>query len=112
MKFLIDEDVPIKVISSLISLGHDAVRVKSSSRDQDIAKRARKESRILVTLDKDFCNKFLYPPSDITIIQVRIHPPSPEPIVAALSALVSNVDPSKLKGHIVLRDEGPSKFSK
>ena len=53
MKFLIDEDVPVKVLKHLNRNGHDAVRVESGSKDKEVAKTARKEDRILITLDKE-----------------------------------------------------------
>ena len=37
MKFLIDEDIPVKLLKELIAQGHDAVRVTPGSADIDIA---------------------------------------------------------------------------
>jgi len=38
MKFLVDEDVSVKLIKALKSLNHDAVRVEPSSSDRDLGK--------------------------------------------------------------------------
>lgn len=111
MKFLVDEDVPVKLIRALKSLGHDATRVETQATDRDIAGRAKRESRILITLDKDFTNKTAYPPSEFNIIHVHIHPPDVETIIATLSTVLARVPSNKLQGLIVLRKEGPVRFS-
>lgn len=111
MKFLIDEDVPSEFVKFLRSLGHDAARVAPSSADLDIAKRAKEESRILVTLDKDFTNTALYSPREIDIVHIRIHPPYAELIISSFQKLLSSVLPVNIRGLTILEKEGHIKVS-
>ncbi len=106
MKFLIDEDVPAGLVKFLMSVGHDAVRVAPASPDPEIAKRAMRESRILVTLDKDFTNTALYPPREMNIIHIRIHPPYENTIVGSFRKLLSSIPPVKIQGLTILEKEG------
>ncbi len=105
-KFLADEDIPVKLIKTLSLWGHDAVRVDPSSTDMTNARRAKEEGRILITLDKDFTNLSLFPPSEFNIIHIGIHPPYADPIIEALRKLLSTCPPDKLKGLIILTEKG------
>ena len=102
MKFLIDEDVPIKLLHMLKAAGHEAIRVTPSTPDPAIADQALQEGRILVTLDKDFTNKSLYPPERFTIVHIRIHPPYAADLVEAFRGLLTQVAPEQFKGLILL----------
>lgn len=106
MKFLIDEDVPVKLLRTLTKAGHDAVRVAPSSPDPTNAARALQEGRILVSLDKDFTNKSMYPPERFTIVSIRLHPPYAEDVISAFMGLLKQFPPEQLKGLIVLGPAG------
>lgn len=57
MRFLADENFPGAAIASLIARGHDVAWVRTSSpgaSDRDVFMQAVRESRILLTFDKDF----------------------------------------------------------
>lgn len=57
MRFLVDESVSGDVASYLRSTGHDVIYIAESAAgtlDEDILAQAVKESRILITNDKDF----------------------------------------------------------
>jgi len=57
MKFLLDENIPHSVIRQLREQGHNVLSVKESMRaenDEIILERAQRESRVVVTQDKDF----------------------------------------------------------
>lgn len=111
IKFLIDEDVPVKLLRVLRAAGHDAIRVEPSSSDSSIARQAKNEGRVLITLDKDFTNTALYPPSQCSIVHVRIHPPHADAIVEAARRLLSTASPEKLRGLIVLESGGSIRIS-
>lgn len=111
MKFLVDEDVPTKLLKTLADLGHDVVRVPASSADRDIAGQALAENRVLVTLDKDFTNRFLYPPSTFTVIHIRIHPPFADDLITAVRQLLQEVPETDLRGLIVLHKDGHVRIS-
>lgn len=110
MKFLIDEDVPIKLVKALNSSGHEAVRIIKGTQDPENAARAKKEDRIFITLDKDFTNRSAYSPKEFNIIQVRIHPPYAEAVIEAVMKLLKNVPPNKMKGLVILQRTGPVFF--
>ena len=112
MKFLIDENIPTKLLTALSELGHDAVRVTLASSDAEIAEKAKKEGRVLVTLDKDFTNTFLYPPNQLDIIHVQIHPPYKESVIEAFQMLLKSLPPEKIKGLIILKKTGHVRISK
>ena len=106
MRFLIDEDVPRKLLTTLLRAGHDAVRVEPSTPDAVIALRARQETRILVTLDKDFTNTALYPPALLTTVYLHIHPPYAPDLIEAFLHLLDHLPPADFKGLIVLGKSG------
>jgi len=57
MKFLTDENIGLEVVNFLRKLGHNTVSVieeNSGADDVDVLKKAFKESRVLITSDKDF----------------------------------------------------------
>ena len=111
MKFLLDEDVPVKLLKALNAAGHDATRVVLSSPDPVIAAQARDEGRILVTLDKDFTNKSLYPPSRFTIVHIRIHPPYAEEIIEAFLRVLATLPPEPFTGLLLLDRAGSLRVS-
>ena len=106
MKFLIDEDVPVKLLKFLAASGHDAVRATPATADLEIAKRAKKDGRILITLDKDFANTVIFPTTEFNIVQIRIHPPYADAITEAFQKFLSTVPPENIKGLMILEKEG------
>ncbi|MBI4970816.1 MAG: DUF5615 family PIN-like protein [Candidatus Omnitrophica bacterium] len=108
MKFLIDENIPKKLLKALVSSDHDAVRVETSTRDAEIFERAKRENRILVTLDNDFIQlaRFSSIHENFSIILVHIHPPYAGPITEAFTKLLKSVSEEKLKGLIILERSG------
>ncbi len=106
---MIDEDVPVKVMSFLKASAHDTARVTPSSPDAQIARLAKTEKRILITLDKDFTNVSMYPPKELTIRHVQIHPPAIEIITAALQKLLA-LPVEEIKGLIILRESGHLRY--
>ena len=104
MKFLVDEDVPIKLLKALKSLNHNAVRVESSASDITNAKRAKEEDRILISLDRDLTDSFLFPPSEFNIIHIDIH-------IEAFKKLLSEISADRLKGLVILTREGHFRIS-
>ena len=103
MRFLIDEDVPVALLKALQRLGHDAVRVTPSTPDPAIADRSRTERRILITLDKDFTNTKLYPPTHLTTVHIQIHPPYAQDVIAAFLNLLNTLPQEKWSGLIILQ---------
>lgn len=106
MRFLVDEDVPAKLLNTLLKLGHDAVRVKPGTPDTENVKRAKSEARVFITLDKDFINPAVYPAAEFDIIRLQIHPPYANALVSAFQKLLTTVPVEKFKGLIVLQEGG------
>src|SRR5258708_283033 len=98
MRFLIDENVPIQVMSWLQNKNHDATRVPAGIKNGQVLALASSESRVLLTQDKDFANRLQYPPAKFRgLIVLRIHPPVLEQLIASLDKLLL---------------EGPTDFSR
>lgn len=77
MKIIVDECCPSYITQALRSDGHDVIYIAEESpslTDNDILSRALKESRIIVTEDRDFCELvFLNKRSTYGIVLVRIN---------------------------------------
>ncbi len=89
MKFKTDENLPREAATVLQSAGFDAETVwneaLSGAPDEILADRARREGRVLVTLDLDFANIRHYPPEKHAgIVVLR---PSNQDIESVLSLL-------------------------
>ena len=110
MKFVIDEDVPLKLLRTLRKLGHDAVRAELSTPDIEIAERAKLEGRVLVTVDSDFMNRDIFPPKEYNIIRIQIHPPDADVLIKAISELLKMRSEKEMRGLILLRKEGHFQF--
>jgi predicted nuclease of predicted toxin-antitoxin system len=108
MRFLVDEDVPVKVIGFLRKLGHDTRRVTSGLKNGAVLRLAVEEKRLLITRDSDFTDTVRYPPSRCPgIIHLDIHPPYWEDISPVLKSLLAKVPAERFAGTlIVLRSDG------
>ena len=111
MKFLIDEDVPVKLLKFLNTNGFDCTRVSPGSSDKDNARQSQSEGRVFITLDKDFINASIYPPAVFNIIQIRIHPPLADSIIAAFEKLLKSSPSGGFKNLIILQEGGHLKIS-
>lgn len=108
MKFLIDENVRSEVIQFLRDLGYDVLIVPSGSSDEEIAKLAKGEGRIILTHDVHFSNILEFPPDEFSgIIRIKIHPPAANLTINALRNLLRKLPPSQInKKLIILEDNG------
>ena len=113
MRFLIDEDVDVRLIGALRRLGHDARRVPPGSQNGAVIRLAREDGRVLITRDADFTDEGRYPPSSSAgIIHIDIHPPRLAPIASALKTLLTEVPHTAFAGKLFVLDEtGYSDFS-
>ncbi len=113
IKFLVDENVPGFVRKSLIKAGYDASSPNKGTSDVDVAKIAKRQGRVILTLDKDFTNTVLFPPSQFDIIQCAIHPPDKHAVLKAVNDLLSAASsPATLKGLIIVTKHGFTKIEK
>ena len=106
MRVLLDEDVHVKLIDWLVSSGHDVARVPSGTKNGQVLALALQQNRILITRDKDFSNRLMYPPSRyLGIVVLRVHPPLLEKLISVLRRLLAEVQPEQFKGRVFLLEE-------
>ncbi len=106
MRALLDEDVHIKVLRWLIEAGHDVIRVPSGLKNGRVIELARRETRVLITRDKDFANRLLYPPAQSSgIVLLRIHPPLLEKLIAALQLVLAKLPETEFTAKLVIVEE-------
>jgi predicted nuclease of predicted toxin-antitoxin system len=77
MKFLIDANLPERMIDWIVAAGHDAVHVISlpnqdRSTDIEIAMWAETESCVIITKDQDFITQFLRGHSPSKRVWIRL----------------------------------------
>jgi predicted nuclease of predicted toxin-antitoxin system len=107
MKFLIDENISILVTRSL-SKNYDTKSVIEELRgakDKEIIKLADQENRIIITLDKDFCNLIFqkHLPTQ-GIILLRLRDESPQNIIEVLDNLLKRKDVTIKKSFVVITE--------
>jgi predicted nuclease of predicted toxin-antitoxin system len=89
MKFLVDENVKLRLAKLLAASGHDVLLVKKGSSDKEIGRLAKKESRIILTHDNDFALSRLFCAKDFSgIVLIKVFPPSFAKIAASLENLL------------------------
>jgi predicted nuclease of predicted toxin-antitoxin system len=74
MKFKLDENVDLRILSRFRSAGYDVATVPEqnliSAPDTKVIEVCRKEGRCLVTADRDFTNRLRYNPANYSGIAV------------------------------------------
>jgi predicted nuclease of predicted toxin-antitoxin system len=102
----IDENLGNRGVALLRAAGHDVATVYeqklASSSDDNLLEVCRKESRCLVTLDKDFSNPFLYDPAKyagIAVLRPSDNPKEME-IRQALEILIARLATSEISGKL------------
>jgi len=80
-KLLSDENILIKLTELLKKKDFDIKKIPVRSNDKKISEIAKSELRVILTFDKHFINKRLFPPKEhYGIIFIDIHPPLIDPI--------------------------------
>ena len=54
MRFLADENFPGDAVTALRTSGQDVLWIRTDATDQDVLARSLKDTRVLLTFDKDF----------------------------------------------------------
>lgn len=110
LKVLCDENMPGAVIASLKEWGFDVKRVIPKTPDPEIASQAKREGRVIITLDSDFSNTLAYPPRKLHgIIRIRIDPPFINIIIPALKNVFTKFKTQEtLDGELII--VGPAGF--
>lgn len=92
LRILADENVPRTAVETLIRLGHDVVWVLRDApgiTDVQVIAWAERECRLLITQDKDFGELAFRAglPAECGIVLVRLYPPAPVKVAAAIEQL-------------------------
>lgn len=75
MKFVADVNIPQLLIRRLINLGHNVLDIKKNNlelSDVEIIKLAKKQSRVILTRDKDYIILAQFPKYQVAIIAIRL----------------------------------------
>lgn len=111
VKLISDENIPVKVTSLLKKEGFDIRRAPLKISDKQLAKQAKEESRIILTLDKDFLNKSKFYPEDFEgIIFIDIQPPIIEEVFSSLIKLFNKISSQDCKGKLLIASKFGYRF--
>jgi hypothetical protein len=89
MKFLVDENVKLRLAKLLTASGHDVLLAPKGSSDNEIGKIAQKQKRIILTHDNDFAAPGRFPAKDYAgIILIKVFPPTFVKMSASLQNLL------------------------
>lgn len=111
MNFKVDENLPQEVAAELRAAGHDAETVVdeglSGSPDPLILDRAKREARVLLTMDKGIANVRRYPPTVYAgIVLLRPHTSGRAALITFLRRHVAELLESELSGHLAVVTHG------
>lgn len=113
VKFLIDEILPLSIVTIATSRGHDAVHARDAGLrgrdDAAIAQAAQNDGRALVTMDSDFADIRTYPPGRFSGVVVLN--PEANASVARIESLFtaflsSEAASESLAGKLLIVDPG------
>lgn len=97
MRFLADENFPRAVVAALEEAGYDIVSVRLATpgaTDAAVLETAKRESRILLTFDKDFGELAAHSalPSGCGVLLFRVPAPRSKPATQSLAARIAARD--------------------
>lgn len=108
-KLLLDENIGVIVAESLRREGYDSVSIIETHPgvpDQEVLGLARKERRILVTLDKDFgLLVYANPQKHAGVILLRLNDESPRRVTETLLLILDQFG-NQLAGRFAVASEG------
>jgi predicted nuclease of predicted toxin-antitoxin system len=111
VKFKLDENFDVRLVSLLADGGHDVDTVLaeklSGSADEAIYEVCRTDGRTLITLDMDFANPFRFPPEPLEGIVVVRPPRAILPLIrATLVSVLGELKSRPLKGMLWIVEPG------
>ena len=108
MRFLADENIPLKTIEALKEKRINIVSILDSAQgleDEHVLSRAYEQDRILITFDKDFGElAFRMRARSKGIILLRFTPTSPEDLSRRIESLISTGMPIENHFIVVTKD--------
>ena len=107
IKFLADENIPPALVSVLRTKGYDIGDIKEKKlfglSDEEVVKLAGRESRIILTCDKDFANLIKFPlRTHKGVILLRFSNLSPLNIIQRFIPLLETKIKDRLTGSLVI----------
>lgn len=110
MKFKIDENLPVELVSTLYEAGYNAETVYQEQlkgcSDKALLDNCLREERILVTLDLDFSDIKSYPPEKYKgIIVLRLIDQSRQTVVRTFKRALQFMEYEPLSGCLWIVDE-------
>jgi predicted nuclease of predicted toxin-antitoxin system len=116
MKFLLDQDVYAGTARLLARLGHDALPVSkmglSQAEDTELLMTARRESRVLVTRDRDFGGLVFVRDLGTGVIYLRMSPATQNAVHEELARVLIEHSEEELKEAFVVVEPGRHRFRK
>lgn len=112
MRLKLDENLGLSTASLMRDAGHDTATVPDqrmcSVSDVELIAACRREHRCFVTLDLDFANPLVFPPSDFFGIAVLRPPsgPAPEHLIDVVKALIVGLNNHEINGRLWIVQRG------
>jgi Domain of unknown function (DUF5615) len=106
MKFKLDENVDLRILTRFRSAGYDVATVAeqnlTSAPDNKVIEICRQEQCCLVTADRDFTNRGRYNPANYAGIAVILLPPQMQLVdwYAAIDTLLQGLEISSITGKL------------
>ncbi len=111
-KLLCDENIPKKIADLLKKEGFDVRCVPFGGTDEQVGELAKAEQRVLLTFDKHFVNRLLFPPEKYPgIIYIRIRPPFNKTVFSSLLNLFNSIPASEFNGKLFVLSPVGYRFS-
>ncbi|MBI3293055.1 MAG: DUF5615 family PIN-like protein [Elusimicrobia bacterium] len=110
MQFLVDENVAHSTVQFLRLLGHDVLDVKEEHwfglPDDKLVRIARREQRIILTLDKDFGNILVFPPKQaVGVLLIDLRNPHPTAVNSLLKSFLKGKNDAFFRHKLFLLNE-------
>lgn len=105
-KLLCDENLPKKLVELLKEKGLEVKDAPVGASDNEVAALAKSEQRVIVTFDKHFATRWLYPPEEYCgIVFLKIRPPLLKTAASALLNLFNSVSSEEFNGRLFVVSE-------
>ena|SRR3989338_3746110 len=102
-KFLLDENVKLKLLLFLKAKGFDVIKADKRTSDERLASISKSEQRIFITNDSDFTDLEQYPKERIfSVIWLRVPQEKPEELLSSFSKLLKETKPKDFEGKLIM----------